>query len=83
MSSKGVYYDLETVKDAARGLWSGIHFSVLGYSLTSKHAPCEIHGGKDKSRRFDDYDQGGGGVCNECGKMADGFEVIRKHKGIS
>ncbi|MCD0459153.1 primase-helicase zinc-binding domain-containing protein [Roseiconus lacunae] len=74
-------YDLEAVKMAARGYWPAILNRVAGIDddyLSSSHGPCPNHGGKDKWRCFDDWKETGGAVCNDCGKMADGFAVIQK-----
>ncbi len=63
------------------GHWATVHFRVCGISdesLTGKHGPCPKHGGKDKWRTFDDYEKTGGAVCNECGKMADGYRSGKK-----
>lgn len=79
-------YDLQEVKRSVIGHWASVHFRVCGISdesLTGKHGPCPKHGGRDKWRSFDDYESTGGAVCNECGKMADGFAVIQSHLGCS
>ncbi len=81
-----MFYDSQEVKRIVTGHWASVHFRLCGISdesLTGKHGPCPKHGGTDKWRTFDDYEKTGGAVCNECGKMADGFEVIQRHLGCS
>lgn len=58
----------------------GVPLELLG----GKHGPCPKHGGKDKFRVFDDFDEVGGAVCNDaCGKMADGFAFLQSVLGCS
>ena len=79
-------YELQQVKDTARGLWASVHLQLCGIAnecITTKHVPCPRHGGKDKWRVFDDYENTGGAVCQDCGKMADGLEVVRRFTGCS
>lgn len=77
-------YDIDAVKTAASGRWRDIIQSVAGISddyLTTKHGPCPIHQGSTKFRVFSDFDKCGGAVCNDCGKMGDGFALIEKMTG--
>jgi hypothetical protein len=77
-------YDRDEIKSRASGRWREILGSIAGISdeyLQAKHGPCPKHGGKDKWRVFSNFDETGGCVCNDCGKMGDGFEVIQKITG--
>lgn len=79
-------FDLQQVKQAAIGHWPTIVQRVVGIYgdyLSGRHGPCPKHGGTDKWRVFDDFEITGGAVCNECGKMADGFELIQRHANCS
>ncbi len=81
-------FDLQELKHAATGQWQGIISRVAGVSLeilndSSKHHPCPKHGGTDKFRVFKDFDECGGAVCNDCGKMADGFALLQTILGCS
>jgi putative DNA primase/helicase len=79
-------FDLQELKNAATGQWQGIMSRVAGVPLellSGKHGPCPKHGGKDKFRVFDDFDEVGGAVCNDCGKMADGFAFLQAVLGCS
>lgn len=79
-------FDLQQVKQAATGKWLSIIQRVTDISsdaLSGRHGPCPVHGGTDKWRVFDDFELTGGAVCNECGKMADGFELVQRHTHCS
>lgn len=85
-SRKGAKYELQQIKNAARGLWASVHLHLCGISnefIQTKHGPCPKHGGKDKWRVFDDYAETGGAICNDCQGMADGLEVVRRFTGCS
>lgn len=74
-------YDVEKVKQAARGRWRDIiqEAGVSDEFLTTKHGPCPVCKGVTKLRVFSDFDETGGMVCNgNCGKMADGIATIQK-----
>ena len=63
------------VRTAARGRWRGILHS-LGMderSLSGKHCPCPLCGGKDRFR-FDDKDGRGTYYCSGCG-AGDGVKL--------
>lgn len=77
---------LQELKHAATGQWPGIITRIAAVPselLTGKHCPCPKHGGKDKFRVFDDFAECGGAVCNDCGKMADGFAFLQSMLGCS
>lgn len=79
-------FDLQQVKQAAIGHWPTIVQRVVGIYgdyLSGNHGTCPKHGGTDKWRVFPDFEITGGAVCNECGKMADGFELIQRHANCS
>ena len=79
---KGQRYDLEYVKQCARGRWAEIVSRLGGVdadSLDGQHHPCPT--GKCKSQRdafrFSDLDGNGGAICNQCGKFGDGFAFLQ------
>lgn len=77
---KNLPLDLREVKRNAKGRWAGIIQSVAGIGadyLTGRNCPCPDCGGKDRWRVFKDFDSTGGAMCNNCGKFADGFSVVR------
>lgn len=66
----------------ASGQWLEI-LPALGIDpkfLSTKHGPCPICGGKDRFRLVGD--NRGTFFCNQCGN-GDGFDLIRKVKGIT
>jgi hypothetical protein len=47
-----------------------------GEALDGRHQPCPKCGGTDRWRVFEDFDEKGGAICNQCLPNAgDGFEV--------
>jgi hypothetical protein len=72
-------HDIRDVKRHAQGQWLSIFIglSVVGVEyLTTNHGPCPVCGGEERFRLFDDFDETGGAVCNQCGSFADGLAVI-------
>ena len=71
--------DKERVKSAAIGRWRDVA-RAIGISdkyLGDKHGPCPKCGGTDRWRVYDDFDQTGGCICNQCGpNLGDGFELV-------
>jgi phage/plasmid primase-like uncharacterized protein len=73
--------DFAEVRAAAQERWPEI-INALAPALhdaldrAPKNVPCPVHGGKDGFRFFKDYRDTGGGVCNTCGAMADGFSLL-------
>ena len=66
------------VRTAAQGRWRDI-LQSLGMderSLSGKHGPCPMCGGKDRFR-FDDKDGRGTYFCSGCG-AGDGVKLDRK-----
>ncbi|MBV7542149.1 toprim domain-containing protein [Acidovorax sp. sic0104] len=49
--------------------------------LGKRHVPCPVHGGKDGFRMYKDFHETGGGHCNTCGAMHDGFEILKWANG--
>lgn len=67
--------------EAARGKWKGI-LSELGLpstALTGKACACPLCGGKDRFR-FDNKDQRGTYICNQCG-AGDGLKLAIEFSG--
>src|SRR5579883_2046551 len=69
------------VSDEAKGLWSEILGElapelVPAIEAGGNHVPCPVHGGKDGFRVFNDFQATGGGVCNTCGKFANGVRLL-------
>lgn len=74
------FYDLQSIKPQCAGRWPAIIQSVTGIGpdyMTGRHGPCPRCGGKDRWRVFDDFTSSGGATCNQCGKFADGFALVR------
>jgi P4 family phage/plasmid primase-like protien len=71
-------YSFAYVKGRAAGRWVEI-LSAMGISpdcLTGRHGPCPKCGGTDRWR-FTNLNDGGGGICNQCGKFGDGFALLQ------
>ena len=71
-------YDKEDVRQQASGRWPDIltQLGLPGEALDGRHQPCPKCGGTDRWRVFDDFDEKGGAICNQCLPNAgDGFEV--------
>lgn len=70
-----------TLRDNCQGRWRGIlgSFGIDRHSLTGKHGPCPMCGGKDRFR-FDDKDGRGTWICSQCG-AGDGIALAMAHKG--
>lgn len=76
-------YELNDVKAAAVGYWPAILNRVAGIDddfLSNRHGPCPKCGGTDRWR-FTNLNDHGGAICNQCGKMGDGFAVIMQITG--
>lgn len=74
------HIDKDAVKDAAAGRWHDIAVSVgIGTEyLTGIHGPCPRCGGTDRWRVYENFDQTGGAICNQCGpKLGDGFALVK------
>lgn len=78
------YKSTGNLRETAKGRWREI-FSVLAPELEEAdgafesrqmHVPCPGHGGTDGFRLYKDVNETGGGVCNTCGAMADGFRML-------
>jgi len=46
-----------------------------------RHGPCPLCGGKDRARCFDDFDETGGAICNQCRGGSDIFAVLEWANG--
>jgi P4 family phage/plasmid primase-like protien len=72
-------YSFAYVKGRAAGRWPEI-LSALAHVnssyLTGRHGPCPKCGGTDRWR-FTNLNDGGGGICNQCGKFGDGFALLQ------
>lgn len=71
-----------SVRDLAKGRWRGIlpEFGISPTSLTGKHCPCPICGGRDRFR-FDDKNGVGDWICNSCGS-GDGVMLVTQATGL-
>jgi phage/plasmid primase-like uncharacterized protein len=70
------------IKQAASGRWLEIISSLApelaeACSKPGKHVACPCHGNKDGFRMFYDAVETGGGICNESGSFANGFELLK------
>ena len=69
------------IKQLAAGRWESIVASLapqLGHAIERlpRHVPCPVHGGVDGFRLFKDFGETGGGVCNTCGIVHDGYSLL-------
>ena len=83
--SKGAFYDVRDVKQAALDRWADVlaGFGVNTSLLRNHHGPCPGCGGKDRFR-FDDVDGNGSFICSQGGSgllAGDGFELLKHIKG--
>lgn len=77
-------YDLEALRDQARGQWPRIvsRLAPEVYDAYQKghrahiNCPMPSHGGDDDFRVFKDFEETGGAICT-CGNFTDGFQVVR------
>lgn len=77
-------FDKDDVRQRAAGQWIAIlnHFGMDAGLLDTKHHPCPKCGGTDRFRAFDDIEERGGVICNQCLKdESDGFGTIAWLKG--
>jgi len=81
--------DINDLKSKASGCWESI-FMALAPELDDamvkigKAVPCPVHGGVDGFRFFPkNFHETGGGVCNTCGRMADGVSILQWVRGWS
>lgn len=70
------------VKLRARGNWDSIMETIApdlkpALDKLGRHVTCPRHGGTDGFRLFKDFRETGGGICNSCGHMPDGFEMLK------
>lgn len=73
--------EAKELKQMASGRWESIVSSLapqLGRAIERlpHHVPCPVHGGVDGFRLFKDFDVTGGGVCNTCGIVHDGYALL-------
>lgn len=78
-------YDLEKVKETARGQWHSLaqRIGISSQFLTEQQGPCPKCGGNTRFRVFSDFGDIGGCVCNQCGKFADGIATNQWFNNIS
>ena len=77
-------YDVEALKDAARGRWPEILSALAGVprdSLDGKHHACPWCGGEDRFRAFNDFEETGGVICNQCHSSENGDGIAAVMKG--
>ena len=71
----------DEIKRRAAGRCSFILQSICGLTddqLNPKvHGPCPDCGGTDRFRAFDDVNDSGGLLCNQCGKRSDVFASVQ------
>lgn len=73
--------NIEQIKQQSIGHWDNI-FYQLGVDVgKGKHCPCPVCGGKDRFR-YDNKDDKGGYICNQCG-AGDGFTLVEKTLGCT
>lgn len=78
-------YDLEKVKETARGQWHTLaqRFGIAAQFLTERQGQCPKCNGETRFRVFSDFADVGGAVCNQCGKFADGLALNQWFNGVS
>lgn len=76
-------YSFNDIQAAAQGQWHFILTSVgiPASSLTNKHQPCPLCGGKDRYR-FDDKNGTGSYFCNGCG-AGNGFQFVQRFLSLA
>lgn len=91
-ATTGEHYDIEQVRNAARGLWPDIVSSLCGIDRSildsRRHGPCPKCSHESKSDRFralNDFPQTGAVYCNQCHneKNGDGFATVKWLLGTS
>lgn len=91
-ATAGEYYDVEQVRNAARGLWIDIVSSLCGIDRSildsRRHGPCPKCSNDSKSDRFralGDFPQTGAVYCNQCHneKNGDGFATLMWLNGLT
>ena len=79
-------YEIHDIKAAADGQWAAIINNVAGigddYLNSRRHGPCPKCGGNDRWR-FTNHQDGGGAICNNCGRFGDGLELIKWFTGLA
>jgi phage/plasmid primase-like uncharacterized protein len=73
------------VKAVAAGRWREVARAIgIGDEyLSGRHGPCPKCGGNDRWRVYEDFDQSGGGICNQCGtNLGDGLELVKWFVGV-
>ncbi|MBT5470512.1 MAG: hypothetical protein HOK41_07895, partial [Nitrospina sp.] len=73
--------DSDFVKNCALGRWRDILLFLAPHlhqiiNLDKHHGPCPLCGGKDRCRCFNDFENTGGIICNQCGGGANGLDVL-------
>lgn len=72
--------DFQAMKREASGRWSEIIqnvCSIPAQDLTGEHGPCPLCGGRDRWRVYDNFEETGGAICNQCGpNLGDGIKVV-------
>jgi putative DNA primase/helicase len=73
--------EAKELKQMASGRWASIVTSLApqlekAIERLPYHVSCPVHGGVDGFRLFKDFDETGGGVCNTCGIVHDGYSLI-------
>ena len=75
------HISVDDVKAAASGRWRDILAAngFDGEELDGRHHPCPKCGGTDRFRAFDDVDETGGVLCNQCfsDRNGDGLAAIQ------
>lgn len=73
-------YDIENVREMARGRWQAIIPSISGVLpsyLTKKPGPCPLCGDGEDRFIFDDRDGNGTWYCRKLHGHGDGFEMVK------
>lgn len=67
----------DEIMDRMNGQWKDYIGRAIGVEyVTGKHSGCPWCGGKDRFRVFDDFNETGGCICNQCGKFANGIDTL-------
>lgn len=83
MTARSPAHRRKDIMEEANGRWAGLLplFGISSASLSGKHGPCPMCGGRDRFR-FDDKEGNGTWICNQCG-AGNGMRLLMQKTGMS